>query len=124
MDPQPPPRSREGPILAAICGAVLFGLAYLAWQAAGGLGVAILGLFTLFVAIRFDLEGNRPVGPQMTSDLYASQFHAEARAARADKAGARAALVALTRPTRLAMLLGTALVIVGFGALFLTEIAR
>ncbi|TCR66485.1 hypothetical protein [Bosea sp. BK604] len=124
MEPQPPPRSRESLVLAAICGAVLFGLACFAWQAAGGLGVAILGLFTLFVAVRFDLEGNRPVGPQMTPDLYASQFHAEGRAARAEKAASRAALVALARPTRLAMLLGAALVIIGFGALFLTEMAR
>lgn len=123
MDPQPPPRRREGPILAMICGAVLLGFAYLAWQAAGGLGVAILGLFTLFVAIRFDLEGNRPVGPQMTPDLYASQFHGEARAGHADKAASRSALAALAGPTRLVMLLGAVLVVVGFGALFLVEAA-
>lgn len=121
MEPEPPPRTREGPALAAICGLALFGGAYLAWQAAGGLGVIVLGLFTLFVAIRFDLEGNRPIGPEMTPGLHASQFHDEAYADHAGKAANRTALAALTGPTRLAMLLGAALVIVGIVTLLLTE---
>lgn len=124
MEPQPPPRRREGPILAGICGAVLLGFAYLAWQAAGGLGVGVLGLLTLFIAVRFELEGNRPIGPDMTPGLHASQFLAEARAGHAQKAAGRSALAALAGPTRLAMLLGGLLVVVGFGALFLIEVGR
>lgn len=124
MDPRPPPRRPEGPLLAAACGAALIVLAYLAWQAAGGLGVGVLGLFTLFVAVRFDLEGNRPIGPQMTPDLYASQFRGEAQAGRADRAASRSALAVLAGPTRLAMLLGAALVVFGFGSLFLSGTGR
>jgi hypothetical protein len=124
MDPQPPPRRREGPILAAICGLMLLGFAAMAWQAAGGIGVGVLGLLVLFVAIRFDLEGNRPIGPQMTPGLYASQFHGEAHADHAEKALALSTLKALAGPTRLAMLLGTLLIVIGFGALFLTEASR
>lgn len=124
MERQPPPRSREAVALSAICGMVLCGFAYLAWQAAGGLGVIVLGLFTLFAAVRFDLEGNRPVGPEMTPGLYASQFHDEAHADHAGKAAKRSALAALAGPTRLTMLLGALLVVVGLVTLLLTEATR
>lgn len=124
MTALPPPKQAEGPVLSAICSVLLLGLPYLAWQAAGWIGVGILGLFVLFVAVRFDLEGDRPIGPQMTPSLHASQFHGEARADHADKAAGRSALVMLAGPTRLAMLLGLLLVIVGFGALILAEANR
>ncbi|RDJ21332.1 hypothetical protein DWF00_13535 [Bosea caraganae] len=124
MDPQPPPSRPEGPILAAICGGVLFGFAALAWQAAGGIGVGILGLLVLFIAVRFDLEGNRPIGPEMTPGLYASQFRGDARADHAEKAASRSILKARAGPTQLAMLLGVLLIVIGFGALFLTETSR
>lgn len=124
MTTLPPPRRAEGPVLSVICSALLLGLAYLAWQAAGWIGVGILGLFTLFVAVRIDLEGNRPIGPQMTPGLYASQFDGDARRDHAERAGRRSALATLTAPTRLATLLGAVLAIVGFGALFWIESSR
>lgn len=119
-----PPPSRTGEaVLAAICSLVLIGFAFLAWRAAGWIGVGVLGLLTVFIAVRFDLEGDRPIGPQMTPGLYASQFRDE-RAGHAETASRRSALARMMGPVRLAMLLGVLLVVVGFGALFFTEAGR
>lgn len=115
----PPPRTPEGTILTGVCLIALAGLAWLAFGIVGWLGVGTLGLFVLFVAIRIDLERDRPVGPQMTPDLHASQYRAEALANERDRASRRFDVAALMSATRLAMLAGAALIAAGFGMLFL-----
>lgn len=116
----PPPRRLERPILMALCLVALVGLAWLAFGIVGWLGVGTLGLFVLFVAIRVDLESDRPVGPQMTPGLYASQYRDEALANERDRVARRSNIAAMLPATRLAMLAGTGLIAVGFGMLFLT----
>jgi hypothetical protein len=115
----PPPRTLERPILAAACLIALGGLAWLAFGIVSWLGVGTLGLFVLFVAIRVDLERDRPVGPQMTPGLYASQYRDEALANDRDQAARRFDVAALLSVTRLAMLAGAGLIAVGFGMLLL-----
>lgn len=110
-------------VLKLAAGAALAGLAALAWRAAGGLGVGLLGLFVLFVAVRMDLEGNRPIGPQMTPGLHASQFADESGRSRADRAAERSAWAGYATPLRLAMVLGGLLVVIGFGNLILFELS-
>ncbi|HEV7258527.1 MAG TPA: hypothetical protein VGN82_12170 [Bosea sp. (in: a-proteobacteria)] len=73
----------------------------------------------LFVAISIDLEGDRPIGPQMTPGLHASQYRAEALANQRDRAARRSDISAMLAATRLAMLAGAGLVAIGFGMLFL-----
>ncbi len=60
----PPPRNRERQILIALAATGLIGLAWLGWQALGGLGVALLGLLVLFVALRVELQCDSPVSTQ------------------------------------------------------------
>jgi hypothetical protein len=55
----PPPLRLERPILMALCLIALVGVAWRAFGIIGWLGVGTLGLF---VAIRVDLESDRPVG--------------------------------------------------------------
>lgn len=116
----PPPHQLEGPILAGLCLVGLAGLAWLAFGIVGWLGVGILGLLALFIAVRVDLENGRPVGPQMTPDLYASQYRDEAQAGARDKAARSFDVTALMSATRLAMLAGACVTAIGFGMLFLT----
>ena len=83
----PPPRNREREILAGLGALGLVGAACLAWRAVGWFGVGLLGLLVLFIAVRVELEGNRPIGPQMTPDLHASQYPSEGGHAHAERAG-------------------------------------
>lgn len=115
----PPPRNRERDVLLALCGVGLFGLAYLAWRAVGWFGVGLLGLLVLFIAVRIDLEGNRPIGPQMTPDLHASQYRSEAGLGHAERAGRHAERGAVMSAARLAWLFGGGLTVAGFGLFFL-----
>lgn len=96
----------------------LVGLAYFAWSAVGWLGVGLLGLLVLFVALRIELEGDRPVGPQTTPELYARHFHAERGQNPAERVGRRAEVAAFTASARLFALAGALLAITGFGLLF------
>jgi len=115
----PPPRNREREVLLALGIVGLLGLAYLAWSAVGWFGVGLLGLLVLFIAVRFELEGNRPIGPQMTPDLHASQYRSEGHQNRAERAGRMSELGTLVNAARLASMLGGMLAIAGFGLFFL-----
>lgn len=119
-----PPRSRERLFVRAIACAGLIGLAWLAQQAIGWLGVGLLGLFTLFVAVRYELEGNLPVGPQMTPDLYASQFGKQGPEHAAERAERRHEWAGQLSAARLAAGLGILLALVGFGFFFMLELGR
>lgn len=120
----PPPRSPERLILSALCVAGLVGLAWLALQAIGWFGVGLLGLFVLFVAVRFELEGNLPIGPQMTPDLYASQFRKHGPEHASERAEQRTLLSRQLSAARLAAGFGVLLTVIGFGFFFLLEIGR
>ena len=115
----PPPGNRERLILTAISVVALLGLAWLAWSAVGWFGVGLLGLLVLFIAVRVDLEGNRPVGHQMTPSLYAGQYRSEMAAGPKDKASRLSERMAVIGSARLATLLGGLLVVVGFGCFIL-----
>ena len=115
----PPPRNRERDVLVAVCAIALLGLAYLALQAVGWFGVGLLGLLVLFIAVRIELEGNRPIGPQMTPDLHASQYRSEMGLGHAERAGRAAERSFVTTAARLAGLFGGTLTVAGFGLFFL-----
>lgn len=115
----PPPRNNERMVMIALAAVGLVGLAYLAWSAIGWLGVGLLGLLVLFVALRVELEGDRPVGTQTTPELYANHFHAERAQNPAERAGRRAEVAAFTASARLFAIAGALLAIIGFGLLFL-----
>ncbi len=115
----PPPRNRERMAMIALAAIGLTGLAYLAWSAIGWFGVGMLGLLVLFLAVRVELEGNRPVGPQMTPDLYAGQYRSESGHGRAEQAGRAFERLTMANSARLASLFGGALTIAGFGLFFL-----
>lgn len=116
-----PPRSPERLVMAALARAGLIGLAILAHRAIGWLGVGLLGLFTLFVAVRYELEGNLPVGPQMTPDLYASQFGKRGREHDAERADRRHEWKGRLSAARLAAGMGALLALVGFGLFLILE---
>jgi hypothetical protein len=97
----------------------LAGLSYLAWSAVGWFGVGLLGLLVLFLSVRIELEGNRPVGHQMTPDLYAGQYRSEAGHGHAERAGRASERLSLASASRLAGLFGGALALLGFGLFFL-----
>lgn len=114
-----PPRNRERDVLLLLCAVGLLGLAYLAWRAIGWFGVGLLGLLVVFLAVRIELEGNRPIGPQMTPDLHAAQYRAEAGFDHAERANRSAERGAVASTARLASLFGGGLTVVGFGLFFL-----
>lgn len=114
-----PPRNRERDIVLAASAAGLLGLAWLAWSAIGWFGVGLLGLLVLFIAVRIDLEGDRPIGHQMTPGLHAGQYRSEAKQSRAERASRLAEFATVTSAARLASLLGGALALTGFGFFFL-----
>lgn len=115
-----PPRNWERVILRGVGTLALLGLAFLAFRAIGWFGVGLLGLFVLFVAIRFELEGNRPIGPQMTPGLYATQFEKRGREHAADEASRRFELSGQLSSARLATVQGSLLALTGFGAFYLS----
>jgi hypothetical protein len=119
-----PPRSRESLFVRAFACAGLIGLAVLAQQALGWLGVGLLGLFTLFVAVRYELEGNLPVGPQMTPDLYASQFRKHGPEHAAGRAGQRHEWAGQLSAARITAGMGALLALIGFGFFFMLELGR
>lgn len=120
----PPPRTLDAPILGLICIALALGLAWLAYGWVGGLGVATLGVLVLFIAIRVDLERNRPVGHQMTPDLYASQHRAESQEHASERAGRLIRVRALVSATRVAIAMGLLLVAAGSGLMMWGEAYR
>ncbi|WP_454656848.1 hypothetical protein [Bosea beijingensis] len=97
----------------------LLGLAYLARSAIGWFGVGMLGLLVLFIALRVELEGDRPVGTQTTPTLYADHFHAERAQNPAERAGRRVEIAAFTSSARLFAYAGALLAVIGFGLVFL-----
>ena len=97
----PPPRSRERMVMIVLAAIGLMGCAYFAWSAVGWLGIGLLGLLVLFIAIRVELEGDRPVGTQTTPELYANHFHAERAQNPAERPGRRAEVAAFTATARL-----------------------
>lgn len=115
------PPNRERQVWTAVCAVLLVGLAVLAWKALAGLGVGLLGLLVLFVAIRVELEGDRPIGTQLTPEFYACHFRAEREQHHAERAGRRAATAAFLSSARMFVLAGALLAIVGFGLIFLGE---
>jgi hypothetical protein len=107
-------KRQEMIVLAGLC---LAGLALLAYRALGGFGVGLLGLLVLFIAVRVELEDDRPIGPMMTPDLHAGQYRQEA-ADPAGRAARRAEQRTMARGARVAMLMGLALTLGGFGLFF------
>lgn len=114
----PPPRSLERLILSLVSVAALLGLAWLAWRAIGWFGVGLLGLLVLFIAVRVELEGNRPVGHQMTPGLYAGQYRGEMQAHASERAERHSERTAVIGSARLVVWLGALLVAAGFGLFF------
>jgi|GEM_PF-999772 len=114
----PPPRNREHMVMIVLAAIGLIGIAYFAWSAIGWLGVGLLGLLVLFVALRVELEGDRPVGHQTTPELYARHFQAERAQNPAERAGRQAEVAAFTAAARLFAIAGALLAIIGFALLF------
>lgn len=110
--------NRERQVWTAVCGVMLVGLALLAWQALGGLGVGLLGLLILFVAIRVELEGDSPVGTHSTPESYARHFQAERDRPPAERAGRRAEIATFVASARMFVITGAVLTVVGFGLIF------
>ncbi|WP_186417785.1 hypothetical protein [Bosea sp. CS1GBMeth4] len=119
-----PPRNRERLLVRVAACAALIGVAWLAFQAIGWLGVGLVGLFTLFVAVRYELEGDLPVGSQMTPDLYAGQFGKSDREHAAERAGRHHEWLGRLSAARLAAGLGALLALSGFGIFFGLEFGR
>lgn len=115
----PPPRNSERAVLLLICAIGLLGLSYLAWRAIGWFGVGLIGLLVLFLAVRVELEGDRPIGPPMTPDLHASVYRSEAEGGHAERASRKTERGTVTNTARLASLFGGALTVTGFGLFFL-----
>ena len=115
----PPPPNHERMVMSVLAAIALIGLASFAWSAIGWFGVGLLGLLVLFLAVRVELEDNRPVGPQMTPGLYAGQYHSEAGQGHAERAGRSFERLSLASSARLAAIFGAALTAAGFGLFFL-----
>lgn len=115
-----PPRSRERLVLIGLSAVALLMLALLAWRVIGWLGVGILGLFVLFIAVRVELEGDRPIGPQMTPGLYAEQYRSEMSADGSARTSRRADRLSVATAARYGRLFGAALAIAGFGLFLLS----
>lgn len=116
--PPPPDKGRTGVIAAGVLG--LAGIAYLIWRMAGWFGVGVLGLLVLFLSVRIELEGNRPVGSQTTPDLYATQYRAEDLQLRPDRTASRSERLTVISGARVAQLMGAILVVIGFGLFAIT----
>lgn len=114
----PPPRNRERQVLIVLAIAGLVGLAWLGWQALGGLGVALPGLLVLFVAVRVELEADRPVGTHSTPEAYARHFRTEAGQPHADHVSRRAEAASFVSTARLFVIAGALLTTTGFALLF------
>ena len=114
----PPPPNHERMVMSVLAAIALIGLASFAWSAIGWFGVGLLGLLVLFVALRVELEGDRPVGTQTTPELYAQHFRAEREQNPAERAGRRAEVAAFVASARLFAVAGALLAIIGFGLLF------
>lgn len=110
-EPPPPARARTFALVAGAGGLIL--VSVLAFRAAGGLGVGVLGLLVLFISVRVELEGNRPIGSIMTSNLYASQHEAESRKTRAERAEIFSDRARVMSGARLAAIMGGVLVVIG-----------
>lgn len=115
----PPPRNTERLVLTVLAASGVIALAFLAWRILGGLGVGLLGLLVAFLAIRMELEGDRPIGPQMTPGLHADQYRHETNAHHAERAHRTAERHAIRNVARLAATLGGILAVCGFGLLFI-----
>ncbi|AMJ60260.1 hypothetical protein AXW83_08085 [Bosea sp. PAMC 26642] len=84
----------------------------------GGLGVGLLGLLVLFVAVRVELEGDRPVGTQSTPEAYARHFQTEADQPHTARASRRAEVASFVSTARLFVIAGAVLTTTGFALLF------
>ena len=105
--------------MIALAAVGLAGFAYLAWSAIGWFGVGMLGLLVLFIALRVELEGDRPVGTQTTPELYANHFHAERAQNPAERTGRRAQVATFTASASLFTYAGALLAVIGFGLVYL-----
>lgn len=114
----PPPRDREKQVLIALGAAALIGLAWLGWQFLGCVGVVLIGVLVLFVAIRVELEGDRPVGTQSTPEAYARHFRTEAEQRHTDRASRRVEVASFVSTARLFAIAGAMLTTTGFALLF------
>lgn len=114
----PPPGNRERQVLIVLGATGLIGLAWLGWQALGGLGVALLGLLILFVAVRVELEADRPVGTHSTPEAYARHFRTEAEQPHSERVGRRAEAASFVSAARLFVIAGALLTTTGFALLF------
>lgn len=114
-EPPPPVRGRTFAFVAGAGGLVLVSI--LAFRAAGGLGVGVLGLLVLFISVRVELEGNRPVGSIMTPNLFASQYEADSQKTRAELAETFSDRALVISGARLAAVMGGVLVVTGLGLL-------
>jgi hypothetical protein len=114
----PPPSNRERQVLIAVGAAGLLSLAWFSWQALGGIGVTLLGLLVLFVAVRVELEADRPVGTHSTPEAYASHFRTEADHQPAERASRRAEVATVVSTARMFVIAGALLTATGFALVY------
>jgi hypothetical protein len=107
------------PFLYLLVVAIVGTASFVAFRMAGPLGMGLLGLLVAFVAQRIDLEKDGAVGGTMTANLYAMQIIAQQQMTRAERAAHKHETKSMMRATTLAMVIGLALVVVGFAATFL-----
>jgi hypothetical protein len=96
----------------AIAALVIAVAIYFAFKLLGFLGVGILGLLILFIAVQADLNKDE------TSVVWAMRAEPPHRMDHAEKAARRAEDDSLAHPILMGKLLGTSLVVIGFGVLF------
>jgi hypothetical protein len=80
MIERPPMRFRVGhPVMFGFGVLLAIAGAFAAYSLLGGLGVTLLGLGTLFIAIRMDLERDAPVGGERNEGLFAFTLSSQRR---------------------------------------------
>jgi hypothetical protein len=85
----------------------------LAYMVLGGLGVALLGLGTLFIAIRTDLERDAPVGGDRNENLFALTVASQQRAGPDDRPAKLTDHSSFTRLNIWAQIFGATTLMVG-----------
>lgn len=100
------------------CGAAA--LAYFAYEAAGWIGVCVLGLLIAFIAVRLEIEQRGPVGHPRDTGLYTRSLAGQNQMTRAERAAERSEIASMLRAYNVAKVMGAVLIAIGLtGFLFL-----